>query len=79
MVTLSGLQVLYKFYLGQGVSEYGMKHRLGKQTFDQAQAEIMASEAMQNKVKEVAETQGGLVAHLPAKLQAVIKLPEQTK
>lgn len=79
MVSLNGLEVLYAFYLGTGVSEYGMKSRLGKQTFDQAATEIRASEAYQQRIAEIAKTQGGLVQHLPSAIKKVVKLPEQVE
>lgn len=79
MVTEHGLAVLYKFYLGTGISEYGMKHRLGKQTFDEASADLRASDAFKQELARVEKEQTGLINHLPQAYQKVVKLPEQTK
>lgn len=79
MVTLHGLQVLYKFYLGTGVSEYGMKNRLGKQTFDEASEGIRSSDAFKKKLADVKANQSGLAQHLPQAIQELLKLPEQVK
>ncbi|WP_171907862.1 hypothetical protein, partial [Curtobacterium sp. MMLR14_002] len=40
MVDEGQLEVLYRFYLGTPISQYGYDNRLGKQTFAQAQREI---------------------------------------
>lgn len=78
-VSEQGLRVLYKFYLGTGISEYGYKNRLGKQTFDQASSEILHSEAFKKRQAELLKTQAGFIAHLPDRLKEVVKLPEQVK
>lgn len=77
MVTRNGLAVLYKFYLGSDVSEYGLKNRLGKQTFDEAQADILNSPEYAARIAKIKESQVGLVSHLPARISEVVKLPEQ--
>ena len=77
MVDLAGLQVLYRFYMGQDVSEYGMKHRLGKQTFAQAQAGILNSNEYKALVEKRKKEQTGFSTHLPVTMRNVIKLKEQ--
>ncbi|MEW1950667.1 hypothetical protein AB0280_15560 [Pseudarthrobacter sp902506025] len=77
MVDEAGLNVLYKFYLASPITDYGYKNRLGKQTFAQAQREIMESAAAKALVKKRAEEQTGFINHLPDMYKAVVKLPEQ--
>lgn len=79
MVTLHGLQVLYKFYLGTDVSEYGMKNRLGKQTFDEVSQDLRASDAFKQELARIKADQSGLTKHLPQAIQELVKLPEQVK
>lgn len=51
MVTENQLAVLYRFYLGTGISDFGYKERLGKQTFDFVMKELSNSEQFKNIVK----------------------------
>lgn len=77
MVTMQQLEVLYRFYMASGVSEYAKKNRLHKQTFEQAQAEIIASPEHQRLIEKRKDTQLGFSEHLPSGLRKVIKLKEQ--
>jgi hypothetical protein len=77
MVDEAGLSVLYRFYLGDVISDYGYKYRLGKQTFAQAQKEILESSRYRDYVRNYAQTQAGAVNNLPSAMRTVTKLPEQ--
>lgn len=79
MLDRNGAEVLYKFYFGSGVSEYGNKNRIGKQTFAQAQSELLNSPEYKAHLEELRQNQTGFVAHLPSTMQQIVKLPEQIK
>lgn len=76
MITRTGLNVLYRFLLGTTPSEYGLKNRLGKQTFDQAYKEILTSTTYRNKVtnKDIA-----INNHLPIDIRNLNIPLEMTK
>lgn len=66
MVTMTGLNVIYRFLLGESVSDYGKSHYLDKVTFNEAYKSVMES----NKYKSlVAQGEANPRRHLPKDLR----------
>jgi len=55
LVDLPALTVLYRFYLGTEVSQYGLDNRLGKQTFQEAADGLKNSDQYKELVKQAKE------------------------
>lgn len=73
MVTKTGLAVIYRFLLGTTVSKYGLEHRLGKQTFDEAFRSILKSKAYKNKVARTKKSKEVDLNQFPAAIRGAIK------
>lgn len=73
MVTLQGLQVIYRLRLGRAPTQHALDNFLGKVTFDQADNAVINSTAYKQEIEKFKSGQGDAVAHLPGAIQAVIK------
>lgn len=73
MVTLRGLQVIYRFRLGIPPTDYGMKNLLGKVTFDEADNRVLNSDLYKRKVAETAENQTVNLNQLPSAYRRALK------
>lgn len=71
MVTLTGLNVIYRFLLGKQTSDYGKKHYLGKVTFDQAYKKILKTVTYKNRVKKIKAGQASKNDHLPEDIRKI--------
>lgn len=68
MVDEATLSCMYRLYLGTGITAYGRAHRLGKQTAEQVQKDMIASKEYK---AIVAQAKKGLVplANLPVEIR----------
>ena len=72
MVTLTGLDVIYRFLLGQAPSAYGKKHYLGKVTFTQAYAKVKASDSYKVKVANAKKNKEADLNQLPSGIRRAL-------
>jgi hypothetical protein len=69
MVTLTGLNVIYRFLLGEETSDYGKKHYLGKVTFDEAYKSVLATPQYKARAKQVKQAQALVQSQLPSAMR----------
>lgn len=69
MVTITGLNVIYRFLLGQPASDYGKKNYLGKVTFDEAYNKVKGSSSYKRRVAEAKKAKEELNNHLPTAIR----------
>ncbi len=67
-VTMHGLEVIHRFREGKPVSDYSKKNRLGKMTFDEADADVMRM-MDQEHAQKVKDAQKLINSHLPANMR----------
>lgn len=69
MVTMTGLNVIYRFLLGEPTSEYGKTHYLGKVTFDKAYEGVLNSDKYKSKVAKAKTTKEADLNQLPSAIR----------
>lgn len=69
MVTLHGLNIIYRFRLGKDATQYAKDNYLGKITFEQADAKVKATTEYQERVAKIKKARADQAAHLPAEMR----------
>ena len=72
MVTITGLNVIYRFLLGVPATKYGKENYLGKVTFDQAYKSVKSSTTYKNKIKNTKKTKHIDINQLPSGIRKAI-------
>lgn len=69
MLTQTGAEVLHRFLLGEPPSDYTLKNRVGKMTFDQAYQDIKNTDRYKQHAAEVKKATQEVVSHLPVDMR----------
>lgn len=72
MVTITGLNVIYRFLLGEPTSAYGKKNYLGKVTFEQAYRGVLNSGKYKTKVANAKKNKEADLNQLPSSIRKAL-------